>query len=156
MKQPILLLVLLCASLAAGAQTSEIYKWVDADGNVHYGDRPDRVDGNPVEVIEIASARTNPVAVQEGVSARLARQEERAEEKELEAQAEEEAAEAQREREAKKEQCAAYRARLERFNTARRLYRTDENGERIYLDEAQMQQTRDDLRANIQENCAGL
>ena len=154
MKKPALMIALLCTSLCAGAQTSEIYKWVDANGNVHYGDRPDGVEGNPVEIVEIASARTSSVAVRAGIDARLSRQEEREKEKQTEAEAREGAAEAQRERDAVKEQCANYRAELERLSYARRLYKTDDNGERIYLDESEMQQTRDELQARIRETCA--
>ena len=155
MKKPALMLVLLCASLCAAAQSNEIYKWVDADGNVHYGDRPDGSDNAPVEILEIASARTSPERVQADVEERLERQEERDEAKKLEEEARQEAAQAQAERDSQREQCAAYRARLQKFNTARRLYRTDENGERIYLDETQMQQTRSDLQALIAETCTG-
>ncbi len=47
-------MVLLCASLCAGAQTSEIYKWVDSNGNVHYGDRPNGGGDGPVEALSLS------------------------------------------------------------------------------------------------------
>ena len=34
------LIILLFLSLAANAALAEMYKWVDDEGNVHYGDRP--------------------------------------------------------------------------------------------------------------------
>ena len=59
---------LLCA---ASATAGEIYKYTDADGNVHYGDRP---TGNPTEErLAIVSRGTDPAAVQARIEARQAR-----------------------------------------------------------------------------------
>ena len=156
MKKPALTIALLCVSLAAVAQTSDIYKWVDADGNVHYGDRPDGVSNAPVEVVQIASSRTNAARVQAGIDARLEREEAREEARAVEAEAQEEAATAQADRDALRAQCANWRAQMEKVNYSRRLYKTDENGERIYMSDEQMAQTRAELQAKIDETCAGL
>lgn len=156
MKKSAFTLVLLCVSICASAQTSEIYKWVDADGNVTYGDRPDGERGAPTETVQIASRRTNPASVQAGIDARLERKEERAKQKEEEAEAEREAAEANAELEAQRERCAANRAKMVQLTNARRLYKTDENGERAFLDAAETEKARSDLQARVDESCAGL
>lgn len=156
MKKSTLTIVLLCASLCATAQTNEIYKWVDADGNVTYGDRPDSDDGAAIETVQIASSRTNPTSVQAGIDARHEREEQRAQQREEEAKAQQEAEKLEAEHRAQQEQCAAYRERMVKFTNARRLYKTDENGERAFLDAAETQKARSDLQARIDETCAGL
>ncbi|MEM9209209.1 MAG: DUF4124 domain-containing protein, partial [Pseudomonadota bacterium] len=64
----------LLASIAlasAGTHAQEIYKWTDAEGNVHYEDRPTELTRAESEVVAIASRRTDSSAVQAGVEARL-------------------------------------------------------------------------------------
>ena len=63
--------------------------------------------------------------------------------------AEEEAAEAA----ANAKKCDSYRAQLETFVQSRRLYREDENGERVYLDEEQIQDARTRVEELISKNC---
>ena len=145
----------LIAVAGAGVHAQEIYKWTDSEGNVHYEDRPSELTGAASQLVAVRSQRTNAAAVQAGVEARLERQEARAEARE-EALEAEKAAEEERAAEAQKvEQCAEYRQRLERMITSRRLYKLDESGERVYLDDAQMDEARSQLQARIMENCSG-
>ena len=44
------LVIALAALVACGAHASEIYKWVDEDGRVHYGDRPPEGEGKAIEL----------------------------------------------------------------------------------------------------------
>ncbi len=46
------------------------------------------------------------------------------------------------EEEARQQKCESYRAKLETFVTSRRLYRKDDNGERVFLEEDEIQKTR--------------
>ena len=46
-----------------------------------------------------------------------------------------------------------YQARLTKFTQSRRLYREDENGERVYLDDAETQKTRDRAEQQVLEHC---
>ena len=141
-----LALVLSVPSLA-----SEIYKWTDADGNVHYGDRP---SGQPTEQrMEITYKRTDGASVQARVDAQresqAARREARAQQDEDEQTlAEQRAAEEQRQ-----QKCENYRAKLETMVTSRRLYREDENGERVYLDDAQILEARQRAEELVAEYC---
>ena len=131
---------------------SGIYKWTDADGNVHYEDRPSGAKSE--EQMALSYRRTNPASVQqrkEGLAATVAaRQEARARADEEEKAAAEEAAKAAD----KQKKCEAYRARLQTFVQSRRLYRQDENGERVYLDEAQTQEARKKVEELIAEHCS--
>jgi hypothetical protein len=144
-------LLLLAVAVGAPASAGEIYKWTDAEGNVHYGDRP---DGAPDATrLAIASRPTDPARIQAEATARqerqqLAREAAAAEPKgpskeELRAQAKERA-----------DKCAKYRARLETFIQSRRLYKADENGERVYLDEAETQAARAKVQGQVEEYCS--
>ena len=146
--------VLLLALIAAGtAAAGEIYKWTDEEGNVHFGDRP---DGEAPEKVAIQSRSTDPARVQASVQARADATARAAEEQaaaaavrqgptpeELQAQVDEKA-----------EKCSTYRARLQKYLTSRRLYREDENGERVYLDESETQAARERVENQVQKYCS--
>lgn len=136
---------------SSGLAAAEIYKWTDADGNVHYGDRPSGVATQ--ETITIASRRTDTERVNAGVEARLERDAQRADAREAAAEAEEEAAQAQAEAEERAGKCQEYRAKLEKFLRSRRLYRVDDSGERNYLDEVQMEEARAKAQQKVEEYC---
>lgn len=142
----------LAVTVGGGAMANEIYKWTDEDGNVHYGDRPS--DTQNEELMALSYRRTDPNAVQQQIQkqadAIAAGQEARdaaiEEAKTAEAKADE-AAE-------NKKKCESYRARLQTLIESRRLYREDENGERVYLDEQQTQDARQRVEELIAEHCA--
>lgn len=144
--------IALLLTLTAGSSVlaSEIYKWTDEDGNVHYGDRP--TGANSEERLAIRSRPTDPARVQAQVQARLDSQQARAEQAAAEPAGptpEELAAEA-RERSAK---CEIYKERLTSFVQSRHLYRLDEGGERIYLNEDEMQKARQKVQDQVEEYC---
>jgi hypothetical protein len=129
---------------------SVIFKWTDEDGAVHFSDKP--TGESNVERIEIRSRPTDPARVQADVQAGV---NERARQAEAEANApqgptpEEQRAQAlQRE-----ERCNKYRERQTEFTNNRRIYRMDENGERIYYDEEEMQAARDQVDDLVKEYC---
>ena len=63
-------------------------------------------------------------------------------------------AERARQRQERAEQCADARERLQRHAVARRMYRVDENGERVYLDDAEIAAARDRAEQKVAEYCA--
>ena len=148
-------LVLGCAvmalTFAGGATANEIYRWVDADGNVHYGDRP---SGSPTEqLLQLSYARTDGSAVEQRVTAR---REAKAARDEAKAEADKAAQEAAEEAEIAAEQqkaCESARTRLETYRSSRRLYRADENGERVYLDDEQRLEASRRIEEQITEFC---
>ena len=143
---------------ASTAAASEIYRYTDENGEVHYMDRP---TGVPTEErVAIASNRTDSAAARSHMeqryslnqpaepAAQSAAPEEVVEEEEVQTRAER-AAE-QRERAQK---CQQYRDRLETFVTSRRLYREDESGEREYLEEGEVLEARERVQDLINEYC---
>lgn len=133
------------------ALANEIYKWTDEQGNVHYGDRP--TADNNAEVVALTYRRTDSGSVNRRVAAQsdaaAALEEKRASRAEEQQAAAEEAAQA----EEQKKRCETYRARLETFVQSRRLYREDESGERVYLDEDETNAARQRVEDLIAENC---
>jgi hypothetical protein len=146
-----LLVVSIAALLASGVVVaSEIYKWVDEEGNVHYVDRP---TGQPDETrLDIFSARTDNSAVQARVQQR---QENRAAAAQVASEAPPEMSEEdlRAEQQKRQEQCQTYRARLERYLQSQRLYKEDDSGERVYLDEEQTLAARARVEEQIKEYC---
>ena len=141
--------LILSVALASAATASEIYKWTDEDGNVHYTDKP--VDSSS-ERLNIASGNTDNSAVQAQTQARLDRKAEAAEAA-ANAPAGPTPDELRAEKKQRADQCTMYRERMTRFVQSRHLYREDENGERTYLDEVEMQKTRATTQSKIEEYC---
>jgi hypothetical protein len=125
---------------------------VDADGNVHYGDRP---VGDDSERMAIESRPTDRAAVSAQYQAGMqARAERRQADNEAAAEAAE-VAEAQRaEAEERRLKCQTARSTMERFVRSRRLYRQDENGERTYLDEAETIAARQRVEDEVAQYCS--
>lgn len=149
-------LALLCAvtamTVAGGAMANEIYKWTDENGTVHYGDRPSGAATE--ERLAMTFTRTDNAAVQQRVQARVEATAARQEARSAAAQAQVEAAEKEAEAAERAERCDKARARLEQFLQSQRLYRMDENGERVYLDDAQRETARQKAEEQITEYCS--
>ena len=149
-------LALLCAitamTVAGGAMANEIYKWTDENGTVHYGDRPSGAATE--ERLALTFTRTDNAAVQQRVQARVEATAAREEARTAAAQAQEKAAEKEAEAAERAERCDKARARLERYLQSQRLYRMDENGERVYLDDTQLENERQKAEEQITEYCS--
>lgn len=141
-----------CAGLLASgfANAGQIYKWVDENGNVHYEDRP--IADSPIERVNIASRNTDNAAVQARVDtqrqARAAAAQAAAEQPQGPS-----ADELRAERQAQQAKCDRYRAKLQAFLTAPRMYEEDAAGERVYLDEDQILAARAEVEGKIEEYC---
>ena len=153
MKTRHLIVWLLATAVIAsgGAFADSIYKWTDAEGNVHYGDRP---SGAEAEVrMSLTYTRTDNDAVEQRIETRLNQQTVKREAavvaaEEAKSGEEKRAADAARQR-----QCDSYRGKLETLMQARRLYREDENGERVYLDDSARLDARQRTEDLVQEFC---
>lgn len=149
-------IVLTCAiaamTVSMGAVANEIYKWIDADGNVHYEDRP--TGAATEERLDLTYRATDRSSVQARIKSRVDAQTAREEAKSTAAAAEQEAAENAAAEKQRSDRCDRARARLESYLQARRLYRTDDNGERVYLDDSQSQEARRKAEEQIAEFCS--
>ncbi|HEY5623502.1 MAG TPA: DUF4124 domain-containing protein [Gammaproteobacteria bacterium] len=132
--------VLILIALTAGASAAEIYRYVDADGNVVYSDKP---LGSNVETLIIdTSTPTPPPAAAQPQPATA-----QAAEPEQDPGPTAEEIETQR-----AENCQIARDRLERYNAARRIYRGTIE-EREYLTDEELVAIRAQAAADVDEWC---
>jgi hypothetical protein len=117
---------------AAGAAT--VYKWVDPDGNVHFGDRPDdlpKAEKVEVPVGQPGTTPPRPPAASTGE------------------EAEPQQPDAAARREIREKNCEIARKTLEKNENIGRMYRLDERGERVFLSDeerdAVLKRSRDDV-----------
>ena len=139
-------------TIAGGAMANEIYKWTDENGTVHYEDRPTGAETE--ERLAITYSRTDGSAVQKRVQAHVDARIARDEARSVAAAAEQEAAEHAAAEAEKAQRCDGARSRLESYLQSRRLYRTDESGEREYLDDSQTQEARQKAEDQVTEFCS--
>ncbi|MDH3435227.1 MAG: DUF4124 domain-containing protein [Gammaproteobacteria bacterium] len=147
-----LILGIAALTMSGATVAGEIYKWTDENGNIQYMDRPSGV-ASEQRVNTIVSRRTDASRVQASVAARREHMTTLEERKAKRAEETQAAAEAQAEQERRQKRCADSRSRLEAFLRSQRLYREDESGERVYLDEEQILAARAKVQDQIQEYC---
>lgn len=137
-----------CLTLALVATSSiaaEVYRSVAVDGTVIYSDRP---FGRNSEAIFIATtepasrppAPVPPAAPESSAAATTSEQQPR----------EPTAAERAEDR---AKNCATARDRVERYDISHRLYRTLPNGEREYLDDAEIDDAKARAAADVENWC---
>ena len=139
--------ILILACLPA---TAEVYKWVDEDGNVHYGDKP---TGNEPERMAIASQPTDNARVQQQIQVSTTARTQRREAEAAAAAEGPSKEELQAEAQERAQRCQSARATMQSFITSRRLYREDESGERVYLDESETIAARQRVEDQNDEYC---
>lgn len=151
MFRSLLLLTLAAAPLAAGTAFADVYKYKDEKGNIQYTDKPPSL---PAERLNVKNQRTDVVAVQE-----RAQQEKQAMDKADEGrrQAAADKADKRETSEAnsqdKADRCAKARERYDRYMNTRRLYESDKDGERRYLDSAEIDAARASAKASMDVMC---
>lgn len=124
---------------------SDVYRSVDPQGNVVYSDRPE--DGSAVQVaINTAAPATPVVAARRTDTANTAA----AQEPDAATVTAAERVQLAQERAAN---CETARQQNEAFATQHRLYRTDENGERVYFSDTELSQARMNAQAEVSRWC---
>lgn len=143
--------VLLSALLAAcAANGAEVYRSTDASGNVRYSDRP---DGDGAQSVYVATPRAgrpgNTVAPRQ--AAKPAADEQAAPGGE---QARERVEPTPQERAAERaKNCQTARERQEKYAVSHRLYREQPNGERAYLNDAEIDEAKAKAAADVKTWC---
>ncbi|NIM28244.1 MAG: DUF4124 domain-containing protein [Gammaproteobacteria bacterium] len=143
------LLATMALTLALTTAGAEVYKWVDADGKVHYGDRKP-ASGGAANVIELQPAP----AVDADHAARSLQRHRLLEAFEAERakrrQADADAAAAKRERD---EACTRARRQLAELQRAHIVYTENESGERNYMSDDDRRTAAGGVQAWIDEHC---
>lgn len=147
--------ILLLFFIAAGpSRAGGIYKWVDEEGVVHYGEQPPPEGARELRIRsggETESSAESPTAapadlktqrdkmIQALQQERLARQEEKQKQR--------------KEQRQHKMQCARAKDTLRQYKSAGSLYRLDADGQRHVLPDAARQQEIRRLQAEIKKRC---
>ncbi len=144
-----MLALILALAAASAVATGEVYRWLDADGKVHYGDRP------PATGVDSRSLSLPPAPAAEADQARRRLKQRRLleafeAERNQRHQATAEAAAAKRER---ARNCENARRELARFERANIVYTSDASGARIYMDDEERLQAAANARAWIGKHC---
>lgn len=130
-------LILIALSAAAPTAFADVYRWVDAQGEVHYSDRP--VEGaelvkttapRPSRGAEDAPVRPTPRVQTAAVTPSLS--DERDNERAVQADV----------AGVREKQCKDATERYQKSIQARRIYRTNDAGEREFLSDAEADQLR--------------
>lgn len=133
--------LLLLPCLAYG----QVYRWVDENGRVHFGQQP---QGATAQVIEV-----RPQAVERDPAAR--EREQRAE-RYFQARRDEQAQASQARREQQAQlarECARLRAALASMPEGRRYYQPGANGERHYYSDQELDAARAQLGSQLSGRC---
>lgn len=152
------LTVLISLLMTAGVVEAQVYKWVDENGKVHFGDQPPRKKPTSAEKVElkIAPRISNEPVANEADRARRQQQllktlsDERQQREEQRAQAK--AAKAAKERKAA--MCKRLAAKRDEMLRANAIYSTNDNGEREYMGEAEGAAYRKELVARYKKECS--
>lgn len=134
--------------LATGPQAAEkIYQWRDAEGGVHYGDRPGQADA---QILEFETAP--PTDPDPGDRQRLRRRvlEQFSDEREARRRTAAEQAEAERQR---RQNCEHAREQLWRYTHSGYLYELNDNGTRRILDNQERGKLEAHARAAVDQYC---
>ncbi len=154
--------LLLFAALVAwsGMASAVVYKWVDAQGKLQYGDRPpDNVHAEVVEMLgthvaHAASTRSDsspgsapakPLTAQNFTAHAEAGSQDDATKQQV----------ANDVAQVKDKQCADAQARYKQLIEGRRLYKTGENGERQYLTSEEIDSERINAKRDVDTTCNG-
>lgn len=141
--------ILVSCCLAAAVQASGVYKWVDSEGNVHFGDQP--TDGAAAQIPQPKTQVPADAAYQERLQRQKqyldARQEERV-------QAKQKAAEAKAKKVEREAQCQKAKEQLAYLEAHSRLYTILPNGEQQYLSDEQRDAELATVRKQVAELCA--
>lgn len=148
--KPLSAMLIFSVMLAGSAFAGEIYKWTDEDGNVHYTDKPISSES---EHLNIQSRNTSTETIDAELQAVQEQQAKLNETKAAAAVEEQKDADLSAKADERAEKCSMYRERMTKFVQSRRLYREDENGERVYLDEDQTEAARENVVQKVEEYC---
>jgi len=138
--------VLLCAVLLTWSTLASavVYKWVDAQGKVQYGDRPP--DGVHAEVVELLGVNNHAAAAASAAASKAPA---------TPAASETRKAVDSDVAQARQKQCADAQERYKKLIEGRHLYKTGDNGERQYLTSEEIDSERLNAKRDVDELCNG-
>lgn len=139
-----LLAALLAACCALGAH-AQLYKYVDKDGKTVYSDvPPTNIDSKQVKPVAPPAAAPK-TAVERDKELDKVRKEAR--------EKQEKADKAAKGAEEQERACTQAKSAYRTYSDGGRVYKVDEKGERVYMEEAEMEQEKQRAKAAMDEAC---
>ena len=139
--------------LIFGVSTSfaEIYRWVDDQGKVHYGDRPPQEQTQEAETYSPNAGNGSKVSVDPELQDRQKKLLEKWQNDQKNSSTEE--AESQRFARLQQERCNLLKNMQKQYKQSGRVYRETENGQRIYLSDDELAIELEKINDRIQSTC---
>jgi len=147
MKSIILLAIAIALSPAA---TAQLYKYVDKDGRTVYSDQPP-----PNAASKQVNVQTGPAAAPAAGNAKSAVERDKDLEKsrkEAREKQEKQAKATQKDQEAE-QRCTQARSAYQAYAEGGRLYKYTDKGERVFMDDAEIESARERSRKDMDEAC---
>lgn len=152
--------------LLVGASTlvaaGDLYRWVDAQGQVHYSDEPPPASARDVKLIRdkgVDPSLQEQAEDSEESDTQPSYAEQQAAFEERQAKKAEEQAKAEEEKRAaaeRKKNCDAARSNYNTVNSGQRVMRINAEGEREYLSDEEIKQQAAEAKKSIDEWCKGV
>ena len=134
--------------------SAEIYKWVDKNGNVHFGDKPGHREAVELNIKGAENKRTSDETVDENEFTREEKRKRILDAMNEDREERDKLKEDERiQQKNKKIQCAQLRDRMRRLKTATGLYNLDKNGNRVFLSHKDRGKSESRLKKAIDKNC---
>ena len=148
--------ICLALLLAAGTASAQMYRWVDKDGKVRYGDTPP--PGSKTSSVRTPQSRGAPseAAAKDAKKGPLTPAEQEQEYRKRQQDAEKAGKKSEQEQQAqaaKNEGCERAKEHLLNLESGRRIARTSPSGERYYMDENQVAQEIAKTQKSVQQAC---
>jgi len=139
--------VLLCAALIAwsGMASAVVYKWVDGQGKIQYGDHPP--DGVHAEVVSLLGNHAPRGAAPPAQPAHAAAKTPAAQQDDAQKTVDEDVAQT------REKQCADAQERYKKLIEGRRLYKAGADGERQYMSSEEIDTERVNAKRELDAIC---
>jgi len=128
--------------------SAQVYKWVDEKGVTHYGERPPQ--GKSAQEVEQRLANPGPAS---GKAAQPNWKEQDLEFRRRRIESEQTEAKTRQREASQKQACNQARDQLAQMKSARRVYRLDEKGERVFQSDDERNGSIARLEQLVSENC---
>lgn len=133
---------------SAAAQAAGVYKWVDEQGKVHYGDRPGNSNASKIAVPKSPPATDNSLSERNAKRDKLLQTME--EERTLK---EEDSRKAKQKSEEREQRCIEAQDKLKRYERAKYIYKPAEGGQEIIFSEEEREKATVEARKAVEEWC---
>ncbi len=145
--------VAVLASICASPALAQVYKWVDAQGVTHYDSAPPPGSSSKVQTLAISTA---PSADSSASSSWQDKDNEfRARYDKRKSDEAKEDAKKKKELAARQTACLKARTRMATYQQYGRIYHVDQDGNRVFLSDAERDQQYANIQAQVANNCSG-